>query len=397
MTAQDQPRARGLPTVDRRLLTAAIFGVLAAIAYLVVGDQGSGTDEYLPLASAFLQGHLWVEGRSWVELIPVGGDHWYAPFPPAPALFYAPIAAVMGPQDWSEELAAGVMPALVGGAAVALAYLLLRRRCDEDPARWITLGFASSTLFWVAGTGGTHLMAEVSATFFLLGSLWFALDGRRPIIAGVLFGLAVASRLPVGLAIPLFVYLYRGATWRFLLGAIPIGALVAAYNLARFGSIIDFGYARIPSSDAENGLVTGEPWYTDGIVSPTYIMRGLDAMLLSMPRIDPTQAPFFRPSLGADSLLLAAPFLFWSVFARGRLALVVAVSALLVILVDLMHGNAGTAQFGYRFILDATPLLLILLSIAMPVRTSWPFRIAVIVGAVANAYAFWAVSIGFFD
>ena len=385
-----------VPAIDRRTVTAAAFGIAAAVLYLIVGDQGSGTDVFLPLASSFLQGHLWVEPRTWIELVPLDG-HWYAPFPPAPALFYLPIAAVAGPQTWDQELPAGVMPAILGGVAVAIAYLLVRRQCAEEPARWITLGFATTTLFWVAGTAGTHLMAEVSATVFLLGSLWFALERRRPIIAGVLFGLAVASRLPVGMAIPLFIYLYRGATWRFLVGAVPIGALVGLYNLARFGSVIDFGYARIPASDTESGLVTGEPWYTEGIMSPTYLSRGFDAMLLAMPRLDLQQAPFIRPSMSANSLLIAAPFLFWSLLARGRLALAVGISAALVILVDWMHGNTGTLQFGYRFVLDATPLLLVLLAIAMPVRTSIWFRAAVIVGAVATAYAFWAYSVGFID
>ncbi len=73
----------------------------------------------------------------------------------------------------------------------------------------------------------------------------------------------------------------------------------------------------------------------------------------------------------------------------------VGVSAILVILVDLMHGNVGFAQFGYRFILDATPLLLVLLGIAMPQRASVPFRIAVLVGAIVTAYAYWAISIDF--
>jgi hypothetical protein len=380
---------------DRTRALAIALGVVAVGLYLWVGGQDSGTDEFIPLAGALLHGTFAVEGRSWVELVPVGSA-WYVPFPPVPALFYLPVVAIMGDRPWNEELASGVMPAILGGVAVTLAYLLLRKRdVAEQPALWITAGFALSTLFWVAGTGGTHLMAQASATVFLLGALWFALDRRRPFVAGLLFSLAVGSRLPIGAALPLFVYLYRRETWRFLVGAMPVAAALALYNLARFGSPFDFGYARIPSSSSGNGLVTGEPWFRDGIESPSYIPQGLEAMLWSWPTIDPAQFPFVRPSLQVDSLLIASPFLAWALLARGRLAVAVGLAAILVITVDLMHGSVGFAQFGYRFILDATPLLIVLLGIAMPRRAPIPFRVAVVVGAVATAYAFWAVSVDF--
>ena len=283
---------------DRTRVLALALGVVAFGVYLFAGSQGSGTDEFIPLAGALLRGEFAVDARPWVELVPVG-SLWYVPFPPVPALFYMPVVAIMGVRPWNEELATGVMPAIVGGMAVAVAFLLLRKRgVAERPALWITAGFATSTLLWVAGTGGTHHMAQVSATLFLLGSLWFALDRRRPYLAGFLFSLAVGSRLPVGAAFPLFIYLYRRDTWRFVVGALPVAALIGLYNLARFGSITDFGYARIPSSSASNGLVTGEPWFKDGIESPTYIPQGLTAMLWSWPTID-TVAGALRPAVVA--------------------------------------------------------------------------------------------------
>ena len=128
---------------------------------------------------------------------------------------------------------------------------------------------------------------------------------------------------------------------------------------------------------------------------PTYIPQGLQAMLWSWPTIDLSQAPFIRPSLQSDSLLLAAPFLAWSLLARGRDALAIGIAAILVITVDLMHGSVGFAQFGYRFILDATPLLLVLIGMAIPNRTPLLFKIAVIVGAVATGYALWALGADF--
>ena len=257
------------PAPDRTRVLALALGILAFGLYLFVGSQGSGTDEFIPLAGALLRGEFAVDARPWSSSSP-SGPLWYVPFPPVPALFYVPVVAIMGVRPWNEELAMGVMPAIVGALSVGVAFLLLRKRgVAERPAIWITAGFATTTLLWVAGTGGTHHMAQASATLFLLGTLWFALDRRRPYLAGFLFSLAVGSRLPVGAAVPLFFYLYRRETWKFLVGAVPVATLIGLYNLARFGSITDFGYARIPSSSSTNGLVTGEPWFKDGIESPT--------------------------------------------------------------------------------------------------------------------------------
>lgn len=368
---------------------AIALGVAVAIAtlYVVMRGTSTGTDEYLPIAGALLHGHLDIEPQGWFELVFIDGRA-YSPFPLVPALFYLPAAAL------GLDLPVTVLPSLLGGASVAIAFLLLRRQgTAREPALWITAGFATTTLWWAASHGGTHLMAEVSATFFLLGAIWFALDRRRPVVAGLLFALAVGSRLPVGASLPLFVYLYRRETWRFVAGALPVATFVGLYNLARFGSPVDFGYARIFSDSSPNGLVTGERWYHHGIESPLYIPSGLQAMLFSWPTLisDP---PWVKPSLIADSLLITAPFLAWAFLARGRLALVLGVSAALIVLVDLMHGNPGISQFGYRYILDAEPLLVVMLGIAMPVRAGFWFGLAVVVGAVATGYAFWAQSIG---
>ena len=49
-------------------------------------------------------------------------------------------------------------------------------------------------------------------------------------------------------------------------------ALVAAYNVARFGSPFEFGYGLIPG-------VLDEPWYAQGILAVDYIPRHLHLML----------------------------------------------------------------------------------------------------------------------
>jgi hypothetical protein len=68
-------------------------------------------------------------------------------------------------------------------------------------------------------------------------------------------------------------------------------------------------------------------------------------------------------------------------------------SVALVLLPDLMWGTWGFAQFGYRRILDAMPLLLLLLGLAYRDRNDWILRSLVVVGVVVHAYGIWAINV----
>jgi len=103
--------------------------------------------------------------------------------------------------------------------------------------------------------------------------------------------------------------------------------------------------------------------------------------------------PYLKPSFTGLSLTLSAPFLFWAVKARGPLVAVTWLSIGLVLLPDLMHGSWGFAQFGYRFVLDAVPLLLLLLGWGYRERASWSLVAAVAVGVVVHAWGIVVVNL----
>jgi hypothetical protein len=268
------------------------------------------------------------------------------------------------------------------------------------PRRWITAGFAFTTHWWVAGMGGPHHYAEICAVMFGLAGLNLAIRNRSPLAAGLLLGLAAGSRVPAGLAFPAFaaIYAYRPEDgWRvrpshaaLLVGVGIVAIGLAAYNLARFGSPIDFGYAHIPSG--ETGLITDEPWFTEGLLSVTYIPRHLQIIFLEGFQIV-GEAPFLKPSYGGASLVLTAPFVFLSVLARGRLVPWLWLGVVLVMLPDLMWGSTGFAQFGYRRILDAMPLLLLLIGLAYRERSDWLLWVTVSFGILVHAYGIWVINV----
>jgi hypothetical protein len=144
-------------------------------------------------------------------------------------------------------------------------------------------------------------------------------------------------------------------------------------------------------------VVTDEPWFRHGLVSPLYIPRHLFA--IGLQSFEWVEAfPFLRPNYTGLALTLSAPFLFWSARAwsvrqREPLVPLAIASVLLILLPDLMHGSWGFAQFGYRFVLDAVPVLMLLLGWAYRDRASWSLVAAVSVGVAVHAYGIYAINV----
>ncbi|HEY7848110.1 MAG TPA: hypothetical protein VIC83_07955 [Candidatus Limnocylindria bacterium] len=387
--------------LDRRsaLLEAFLLGAMALVVYWVTGPSVHG-DMWPPLAEAFLSGQLHLaEDRPWLELVPRAAGGQYVPLPPVPAITLMPAALVTGPGGPWDELDGNIYASIVGAINVGLVYWLLRGwGVALASRRWLTVGFALTTHWWVAGMAGPHHYAEICAVMFSLGALNLAVRGMAPLAAGLLLGLAAGSRLPAGLAFPAVAAIYaQRAGWRIgpaqprLVAGVAVPALLlAVYNVARFGSPIDFGYAHIPSG--ETGLITDEPWFSEGLLSVSYIPRHLKVMFYDGFQIV-ADAPFLMPSFSGASLVLTAPFLFLSVLARGRIVPWLWLGIVLVMLPDLMWGSWGFAQFGYRRILDAMPLLLLLLGLAYRDRPDWLLRVLVIIGIAVHAYGIYVINV----
>ena len=390
-----------LAAVNGQFVRLVAVALAAAVLYYVTVAERVTLDSFLPLADGFLHGRLYIDQpMPWLELVPRAEGGWYSPFPPMPATVLVPFVMLFGP-----GFDQGIATALFGGANVALVWLLLRRSgVALVPANWLTAAFAvGSVHWWAAGTGTVWLHAQVVAVFFALLALHLAIRRRWPLLAGLLLGCAAASRLPVGLTLPLYLALYlrlpfppglrmpavaelRSALALIAGLAVP-AILVAAYNLARFGSPFEFGYGLIPG-------VLDEPWYAQGLLSIEYVPRHLHVMF--MRGFDFVEGfPWFRPNWSGASLLLTTPILLWLVKARSRTPLVAYgwIAIVLAMIPDVLHGAPGFAQFGYRFILDVLPIMLLMLGWVFRERISVEARAAILIGIAVNAYGVWAVTV----
>jgi hypothetical protein len=393
-TATLEARAWRLSRAQAAVIAiGAVLFVGSTWVYLLLGPAQVNTDPFFPLADAFLHGRLHLTGGpyTWLEEIPRPGGGYYIPFPPVPAVLLMPVVAVIGAVGDTN-----VAAAIGGGLCVILMFACLGRlKLALVPHTVLALAFAfGSELTWAAGVGGTHLFAQVVGETFLLGALLVALNGRSAYVAGLLLALGAGARLPIGLALPVFLYLYRGQrfAWsKLLLGALPIALGVALYNDARFGSPFEFGYGLIQSADGTSVLT--EPWYGDGIVSLSYLPRGLYSLLLRTFEFR-DDAPWLVPTWAGQSVVVTMPGLLWLVRSAWRdpFVRVLGATSALVLVPDLIHGNQGFAQFGYRFILDALPLLWLMLGLVVARRGLgvW-LPLALAAGIAVFAYGFWAI------
>ncbi|MEO8458231.1 MAG: hypothetical protein ABI559_10500, partial [Chloroflexota bacterium] len=193
------------------------------------------------------------------------------------------------------------------------------------------------------------------------------------------------SRMTTGLAAPFFFYyLYRqrsdqlswaglknrawlkDAAW-FLAGLVPFAVLTLIYNYARFHNALDSGYQTVYGSyiHTDNKYSFFRVLFPHAaayhLFDPRNIPWHLQALLLLTPQVH-SDFPFLRASPYGMSILLTSPAFVYAFLVKRKSALspacwlaIACVCALLF-----MHYSQGWVQYGYRFLLDFAPFLLIL-------------------------------------
>ena len=365
---------------DRRDLY--IGGALAVIAFVLFYASTNGRMKHMDytfrVAGAFLHGQLGLVEKppSWVnEFVPHDG-RFYSVFPFGAVASMTPVALLKQLRIVDEFPARGVA-ALLAAASVYFFFRLAQIEPVSLPKRalfalypvfgtwtWCNLGFAGA---WQAALGFA-LLGQVAA-------LYFTLVNPRPLLAGAFFALAWGNRSELVLTAPVYLYFWLGKPplWNaqvlrtfaerinantrpilcFLAVPFFLGLCTMGYNLARFGSIFDFGYSRIPG-------VLSEPWYKNGIFSLRAIPWNAFKMLFEGLQ-DIPKFPFLRPHGFGASIFIASPFLCLLFREGGRFrALCWTIIGGLTLFLW-CHGNPGGWQFSYRYAIPLLPWAFLLL------------------------------------
>jgi hypothetical protein len=230
--------------------------------------------------------------------------------------------------------------------------------------------------------GRVWFTAHVVGVALALGYAYFSIGARRPIVAGLLLGLATMSRTPMAFMFPFFAleacraiagqdwekgyYLeafqkhWRAIAKRWLLFAAPvvtIAILAAVHNTMRFDSATEFGHSYL--------AVRQQPMIEAyGLFDYEYLRRNLSVALTLMPSFSST-APFVHISGHGMALWITTPLfltLLWPK-RRGPAFRSMWLAALLIMVPILFYQNSGWMQFGYRFSLDFTVFFILLLAI----------------------------------
>jgi hypothetical protein len=378
----------------RRVWLPAVLALLSGSLYFVA-NRGNGKvfDYTLRVAGAMLSGRLGLVETppSWLnEFIPYE-DRYYSAFPLGSVLTMLPLA-VLARLGWLRDYPSPTLSGLIGVAVTLLSYMLASRGAANATRRSLyALLPALGTWLWTnTAYGGAWQIALGLAVVGQLAALVFIERSFHPLLAGACFALAFGHRGELVLLAPVFGWLaFRRAPEgravaslaRFF--AVPAALLVLtlAYNQARFGSPLDFGYARIPG-------VLNESWYKDGLFAVSAIPRNAYHMLLEPWRRLPS-FPWLVPSGWGGSILLSCPMLLL-LFRRGgeRLVVVTAwVAMALATAVLWLHGNPGGWQYSYRYASDLVPWMVLLWTAHGGPGVSGLERILFVASLAVNAWA----------
>ncbi|GCE23920.1 hypothetical protein [Dictyobacter kobayashii] len=344
---------------------------------------------FIYLANGWLQGHLYVDnpGRGQTGDYTFWNGHWYVAFPPLPAVFLLPLVAIFH-YSHQFEMSVGVEFSF-GIANIILMFLVLRRLVEKcqiqlsfSTVAWLLVFFVCGTeLLYVSMQATVWFLAHVIATTFLLLHMLELLGKRRGWLAALWLALAGLSRSTALLAFPcylLLIYLEeRQRPWLLLrkcsafcavLGLFVGGML--AYNLARFGSWLDFGYMSMNVSPRVAGGL-----HQYGQFSLHFLATNFRYMLIQPPQIL-TRLPYVRFNPIGTGIFWTMPALYSIVrtfFVRPRNYLTWSLLAgcILPLIAHLLYFNTGWFQFGYRFFVDILPLAFILAVMGFHDRLRW--------------------------
>jgi hypothetical protein len=377
-----------------RFWVPLLLATLAALVfYFSTKATHSHFDYTYRIAGALLHGHVGlVASPSWLnELVP-GGGLYYSVFPLGAVLALLPVAA-LHEIGWINEFPAHIVAAILAGACVYFFFQLSQVK-DTSLGRRTVLALFPIFGAWTwcnLGFGGAW---QIALGFALLGetaAIYFTILRPRPLLAGLFFALAFGNRTELILTFPFFLYFWlfrnradvRSFNWKSLalFVAIPtaLGLATAAYNLVRFNSVFDFGYAHIPN-------LTEEPWYQRGVFSLSAIPWNVHKMLFEGMESIP-QFPFFRPYPFGCSIWLSSPFLFLLFREGGQNKTLCWLVIGLLTFTLWCHGNPGGWQFSYRYGLILLPWMFLLLASNGPRKISVTELSLFVVSVAINASA----------
>jgi hypothetical protein len=385
---------RPIHTHRHAVLTGTILVTATFLVFWILGHYANFAylNYTFVVASAFLHGQLGLTaGPSWLnELVPMSGL-FYTVFPLGAVLVMTPFAVFVTSSGMYPV--AFVIGLLAGGTAWT-GYLYTRLRPEMSTPKRALLG-----VWLVGGTwymtnlvlGGSWQIALGWAVLGELAALYWGVVRARPFLAGLGLAVAAGNRTEVfllrhyqehGVSLAGTAARHYRRLISFAVAPAILAVATAAYNFVRFGSVTDFGYARIPG-------ILQEPDYQQGIFSLSAVGANAVQMFTQL-WVSVPHWPYLVPTGFGGSILLASPFLLLLIRkpTGDRLRVVLAWTAIVMITAALwLHGNTGGWQYSYRYALSLLPWFLVLFVEYLPARVTWVEAALLSVSVATSGYA----------
>ncbi len=393
---------------------------------------------YVYQAQAMLHGTLDLKEAGvpdyYQDLVRTPEGEAFLPYQPAPAIIMLPFVAIWG-TDFSELY----FSMIIGAINVALFWYVLRLLGVSRLTKLLLLPFfAFGTVnFYSASTGTLWFYNHVVAVMFLLLAIIFLLRRANPLLPAFFLGAAFMSRQPMILALPFFLYWMVRQTYprvftletlrqvmrdremlvkagMFCAALVPFVGLSLWYNAARFGGVFDTGLSQL--YDTYGGVPYS--FYLNknfcllrdcaSLPSPTrfdtFDLRNIPLHLYTIFLLPPQFVggrDVFQPSWFGMSVLLTSPaFIFAALVKRDNPLKVACWLAIpLVAIPTLLYYSQGWVQFGYRYLMDYIPFLLMLTALGFedhqsPTATKWKVAL-VAVSVIAGFWGrYWGTQLG---
>jgi len=321
-------------------------------------------------------------------------QRYFVSFPPGPAVVMMPFVAVFG-YGTNDVL----LTVLFAAFNLVLFLLVLQRfrdagyiRRSDNELTWFVLLFGFGTAhLWCAVLGQVWFTALIMGVSFHVLFILCALDTRHPILAGIFLGCAFATRASLVFAAVFFYWQLfvrqrheRNALQtfkvfcQFSIPCLVIGGTLLWFNHLRFEQYLEFGHYYLRGG--------GDARVQEfGLFDPRFLNKNLAAAFTLTPRLTDA-APYIQLTKHGMSIFLTTPVLFWVFGARNDAGihrpLWLAIACIFVPV--LFYHNTGWEQFGYRFILDVIPYLVLLLACSA-LRMGRLFKTLILVGILVNA------------
>jgi len=327
--------------------------------------------------------------------------HWFLPQPPLPAILMIPFVAILGIKAFNTVT---FSLALAATTAVIL-YMILQElihlgwiKLTRSGSIWLTtlLSFGTPYVF-VSIDNRSPFFTQVVAVLFCALAFLATIKRSSPWISGICLAAAIMTRpnlitlWPALLAITIQLHSKEEkVNWKYYLrwsviSVIPViigVGFLLYYNFIRFGNYFDFGYATV-----NTGKWILEKIQAYGLFSFHFIPDNLFWMLVAPFKL-PAECNYFLTRGMGMSIFATTPAIIYT-FRKFKISwwtIGCWCSILLSIFLLSLYSNNGALQYGYRYLLDFSVPVIMLIAYNAGNRISVPLKILIIASILINYY-----------